>query len=190
MEDWGRYKDVDGDGIPYRTLPGGDKGAGAYFTRGSGHDPYARYTEKGDVYVATMQRLARKLETAKTRVPAPIVDGSERAVGILAFGTTHHAVVEARDHLREELGLETDYLRLRAFPFPDSVREWIEAHERVYVVEQNHDAQMRRMLTMEFPSIGDEAALRAALRRHPRRLRGARGSRSPEQAALPVKGGA
>jgi 2-oxoglutarate ferredoxin oxidoreductase subunit alpha len=188
MEDWGRYKDVDGDGIPYRTLPGGDKGAGAYFTRGSGHDPYARYTEKGDVYVATMQRLARKLETAKTRVPAPVVDGSERAVGILAFGTTHHAVVEARDHLREELGLETDYLRLRAFPFADSVREWIEAHERVYVVEQNHDAQMRRMLTMEFPSIGEK--LHSVLHYDGIPV-DARSVWEPiaQQAELPVKGG-
>lgn len=154
MEDWGRYKDVDGDGVPYRTLPGGADGVGAYFTRGSGHDAYARYTEKGDDYIATMQRLALKLETAKSRVPEPVLDGPGTAVGLLAFGTSHHAVVEARDHLRDELGIETDYLRLRAFPFTDSVREWIEAHERVYVFEQNHDGQMRRMLTMEFPSLG------------------------------------
>jgi len=155
VEDWGRYKDVDGDGVPYRTLPGGDKGQGAYFTRGSGHDQYARYTEKGDEYVATMQRLARKLETAKEKVPQPVEDGSGSPIGILALGTTHHAVVEARDHLRDELGLETDYLRIRAFPFPDAVRDWLAAHERVFVVEQNHDGQMRRMLTMEFPSLGD-----------------------------------
>jgi len=153
MGDWGRYKDVDGDGVPYRTLPGGEEGVGAYFTRGSGHDAYARYTERGGEYVATMQRLARKLDTARRRLPEPVIDGASNPVGILAFGTSHHAVVEARDRLRREHDLETDYLRLRAFPFADSVAEWIEAHERVYVVEQNHDGQMRRMLTMDLPHL-------------------------------------
>ncbi|MFM8386123.1 MAG: 2-oxoacid:acceptor oxidoreductase subunit alpha [Planctomycetia bacterium] len=153
MKDWGRYKDVDGDGIPYRSLPGTPGGLGAYFTRGSGHDEHARYTEDGGAYVRNMDRLARKLDTARGLVPAPVADGKGRKVGILAYGTTHHAVVESRDQLRSEVGLEADYLRLRAFPFHPSVRDWLAAHERVYVVEQNRDAQMLQLLRMEWPEL-------------------------------------
>ncbi len=151
MKDWGRYKDVDGDAIPWRTLPGSNDGVGAYFARGSGHDEYARYTESGATYKANMDRLARKLETAKRLVPAPVVEGSGRKAGILAYGTTHWAIVESRDQLRAELGVEADYLRVRAFPFPDSVRDFLASHERVYVVEQNRDAQMTALLRMHFP---------------------------------------
>jgi 2-oxoglutarate ferredoxin oxidoreductase subunit alpha len=100
-----------------------------------------------------MDRLERKLRTAADMVPAPTVDGPGTAVGVLAYGTTHHAIVESRHQLRDEQGLETDYLRLRAFPFSDDVRSWIEAHDRVYVVEQNRDAQMLRMLRMDFPEV-------------------------------------
>jgi 2-oxoglutarate ferredoxin oxidoreductase subunit alpha len=153
MKDWGRYKDVDGDGIPYRSLPGTPGGLGAYFTRGSGHDEHARYTEDGGAYVRNMDRLARKLETARGLVPQPVTDGQGAKVGILAYGTTHHAVVESRDQLRSEENLATDYIRLKAFPFPASLKAWLEAHERVYVVEQNRDAQMLQLLRMEWPSV-------------------------------------
>jgi 2-oxoglutarate ferredoxin oxidoreductase subunit alpha len=152
---WGRYKDVDGDGIPWRTLPGTPKGEGAYFTRGSGHNEYALYTEDGKAYVRNMDRLQRKFATAARLVPGPVIEGSGSPVGILAFGTSHHGVIEARAQLQAEENLSTDYLRLRAFPFADSVRTWIEAHDRVYVVEQNRDAQMRRMLAMEYPDLAD-----------------------------------
>jgi 2-oxoglutarate ferredoxin oxidoreductase subunit alpha len=152
-KDWGRYKDVDGDGIPYRTLPGTPGGLGAYFTRGSGHDEYARYTEDGGAYQRNMDRLKRKLDTARTLVPAPVADGKGAKVGLLAFGTTHHAVVETRDQLRAEENLATDYLRVRAFPFHASVGEWIKAHDRVYVVEQNRDAQLLQLLRMEYPEL-------------------------------------
>jgi 2-oxoglutarate ferredoxin oxidoreductase subunit alpha len=157
MKDWGRYKDVDGDAIPYRTLPGTPgEGKAAYFTRGSGHDEYARYTESATTYVRNMDRLVRKLETAKTMVPGPIIDagGPNRAkVGILAYGTTHWSIVESRDQLRAERSLETDYCRVRAFPFHDDIRQFIASHDRVYVVEQNRDAQMLAMLRIDFPEL-------------------------------------
>lgn len=153
MKDWGRYKDVDGDGIPYRTLPGTGDGTGAYFTRGSGHDEYARYTEDGDVYVRNVDRLARKIDGASDAMPAPVTDDRGAKVGILALGTSEDAVAEARDRLRDHHGFETDYLRVRAFPFAEGIREWIDAHDRVYVVDQNRDAQLRTMLGMEFPSV-------------------------------------
>src|SRR5205085_1627764 len=111
MKDWGRYKDVDGDAVPYRTLPGTPgEGKGAYFTRGSGHDEYGRYTESGVTYMRNMDRLARKLETAKAFLPAPVVDAAPGGgkVGLLAYGTTHWAIVESRDQLRSEKNLVTD----------------------------------------------------------------------------------
>ncbi len=121
---WGRYKDVDGDGIPWRTLPG--TGAPAFFTRGSGHNEMAQYTERPDDYVKNLDRLARKFETAKTLVPAPVVESEAGAkVGIIAYGSTHWALEESRDQLREELGLKTSYLRLRAYPFTPEVEEFI-----------------------------------------------------------------
>jgi 2-oxoglutarate ferredoxin oxidoreductase subunit alpha len=148
---WGRYKDVDGDGIPYRTLPG--SGAPAYFTRGSGHNERALYSERPDDYVHNVDRLARKFETARTLVPQPIVDEVPGAtVAIIAFGTSHFAVEEARDQLREEHGVETSYLRLRAYPFPPSVNDFIRSHDRIYVVEQNRDAQMLGLLRMDIDS--------------------------------------
>src|SRR5262249_19467076 len=145
-----RYKDVDGDGIGYRTLPGTDHPLGAYFTRGSGHNEKAQYSERPEDYQRNMERLAKKFETARTFVPQPELEGDGKAkIGIIAYGTTHWAIVESRDQLRKEQKLETDYLRLRAYPFPKSVAEFIERHERVYVVEQNRDAQMFDLLRLD-----------------------------------------
>jgi 2-oxoglutarate ferredoxin oxidoreductase subunit alpha len=142
--DWGRYKDVDGDGIPYRTLPG--TGMPAYFTRGTGHNEKALYSERPDDFVNNLDRLKRKYDTARAMVPSAVVDSHNAAVGIIAYGTTHWAIEESRDQLAREGGLETDYLRLRAYPFNTQIAEFIDAHDRVYVVEQNRDAQMFGLL--------------------------------------------
>ena len=148
-----RYKDVDGDAIPYRTLPGTAHPLAAYFTRGSGHDEQARYTESAETYARVMDRLRRKWETARDLVPAPVLDRARGAeVGVIAFGSTHHAMGEARDRLREE-GLTTSYLLVKAYPFSKEVRRFVEAHERIYVVEQNRDAQMAALLKMEYPDL-------------------------------------
>ncbi|MCC7007548.1 MAG: 2-oxoacid:acceptor oxidoreductase subunit alpha [Acidobacteria bacterium] len=142
---WGRYKDVDGDGVPWRTIAG--MGGPAFFTRGSGHNEMAAYSERPDDYVRNMDRLARKFDTARTLVPQPIVELDPKArVGIIAFGSSHWAVDEARDQLREEAGLHTSYLRLRAYPFTPAVDDFIRRHDRVYVVEQNRDHQMLSLL--------------------------------------------
>jgi 2-oxoglutarate ferredoxin oxidoreductase subunit alpha len=145
---WGRYKDVDGDGIPYRTLPG--TGMPAYFTRGSGHNEMAQYTERPDDYIKNLDRLSRKYETAKTLVPKPVVQDVPGAkIGILAFGSSHWAVEESRDQLREESKIETAYLRVRAYPFTPEVQQFIKRYDRIYVVEQNRDAQMLSLLRMD-----------------------------------------
>ena len=147
---FGRYKDVDGDGIPYRTLPGTDHPAAAYFTRGSGHNEKALYTERPDDYENNMLRLARKFETARTLVPKPILEGTGRQrVGIIAFGTSHWAVLESRDQLERESQLPTDYLRIRAYPFTSEIHDFVATHERVYVVEQNRDSQMFNLLKID-----------------------------------------
>jgi 2-oxoglutarate/2-oxoacid ferredoxin oxidoreductase subunit alpha len=145
-----RYKDVDGDGIGYRTLPGTEHPNAAYFTRGSGHNEKALYSERPDDYQNNMERLAKKFETARSFVPKPeIVTGKNAKVGIIAYGTTHWAIVESRDQLRDEYKLETDYLRLRAYPFNRDVVEFIDKHERTYVVEQNRDAQLFDLLRLD-----------------------------------------
>ena len=147
-----RYRDVDGDAIPYRTLPGTNHPLAAYFTRGSGHNEKGQYSERPDDYEALMERLARKFETARTMVPAPVaVQTGKSKIGIIAFGTSDFAVQESRDQLLKEYGVETDYLRLRAFPFTRSVHEFIAQHERVYIVEQNRDAQMLSLLKLDLP---------------------------------------
>lgn len=147
---FGRYKDVDGDGIPYRTLPGTDHPAAAYFTRGSGHNEKALYSERPDDYENNMLRLARKFETAKTLVPKPKLEGTgKEKVGIIAFGTSHFAVQESRDQLERENQLATDYLRIRAFPFTQEVHEFVAQHDRIYVVEQNRDSQMLNLLKVD-----------------------------------------
>jgi len=146
--EFGRYRDVDGDGIPYRSVPG--DGMPAYFTRGSGHNEKAQYSERADDYANNLDRLARKFDTARTLVPKPEVETVAGArVGLIAYGTTHWAIVESRDQLRNEHGLETSYLRLRAYPFSREVGEFIDRCDRVYVVEQNRDAQMLSLLKME-----------------------------------------
>ena len=148
LGEWGRYTDVDGDGIPYRTVPG--DGMPAYFTRGSGHNAKGQYSERPDDYVNNVDRLARKFDTARAYVPKPEVVSDEAAkVGVLAYGTSHWAVTESRDQLREEAGLPTSYLRMRAYPFTHELLNFIDAHERVYVVEQNRDAQLMMLMRAE-----------------------------------------
>jgi len=138
-----RYRDVDGDGIPYRTLPGTEHPLAAYFTRGSGHNEKAGYSEKPEDYKNNMDRLRRKYDTARTHVPAPVVEEDPNAeIGIIAFGSTHWAIIEARDQLRLEQNIPTAYLRLRALPFNDELRNFVKRMKRVYVVEQNRDGQM------------------------------------------------
>jgi 2-oxoglutarate ferredoxin oxidoreductase subunit alpha len=151
---FGRYKDVDGDGIPYRTLPGTDHPAAAYFTRGSGHNEKALYSERPEDYENNMLRLSRKFETAKTLVPKPQLEGTgKEKVGIIAFGTSHFAVVESRDQLGRENQVATDYLRIRSFPFTQEVHDFVAQHERVYVVEQNRDAQMLNLLKIDLDPV-------------------------------------
>ncbi|MBI2818741.1 MAG: 2-oxoacid:acceptor oxidoreductase subunit alpha [Acidobacteria bacterium] len=138
-----RYRDVDGDGIPYRTLPGTEHPLAAYFTRGSGHNEKAGYSEKAEDYKNNMDRLRRKYETARTRVPAPVIEEDPNAeIGIIAFGSSHWAVLESRDQLRLEQNIPTAYLRIRALPFNDDLRNFVKRMKRVYVVEQNRDGQM------------------------------------------------
>ena len=145
---WGRYRDVDGDGIPYRTIPG--DGLPAYFTRGSGHNDRGQYSERPDDYVENMDRLARKFETAREHVPAPVVQNNPKAkIGLIGFGTSHLATEESRDQLVEEFKVETSYFRLRAYPFTNQLAAFIDAHERIYVIEQNRDAQMRQLMKLE-----------------------------------------
>ena len=148
--EWGRYRDVDGDGIGWRTLPGTDHPTAGYFTRGSGHDERAAYTESPEVYQRNMERLARKIDGARTLLPAPLIEEAHNEVAILAYGSTHHAVVEARDLLAAD-GLPVDYLRLRALPFHPGIEAFIARHERVYVVEQNRDGQVYGLLRAELP---------------------------------------
>jgi 2-oxoglutarate ferredoxin oxidoreductase subunit alpha len=141
-----RYKDVDGDGVCYRTIPGTEHPLAAYFTRGTGHNDKSGYSERPEDWKKNMDRLARKLETARAALPPPVIESETGCkVGLIAYGGTHWAIVEARDRLSEE-GIATDYLRLRALPAPDLVRQFIERHERVYLVEQNRDAQVTSIL--------------------------------------------
>ncbi len=145
-----RYADADGDGVGYRTLPGTDHPAAAYFTRGSGHNQKAQYSERPDDYIRNMDRLARKFETIRKHVPPPEVVLNERAsIGLICYGTSRYAVEESREQLLREYGLETSYLRLKAFPFTPEVADFVDRHARVYVVEQNRDAQMVSLLRME-----------------------------------------
>ena len=145
-----RYKDVDGDGVGYRTLPGTDHPQAAWFARGSGHNETSGYSERPDDYANNMDRLAHKFETARTLVPKPEMvrnDGNE--VGIIAYGTSHHAVVETLDQLQSEYGVKADYLRLRAYPFTGETHDFVAAHKRIYMIDQNRDGQMLQLLKLD-----------------------------------------
>lgn len=151
-ENWGRYKDMDGDGIAYRTVVGNTHPMAAYFTRGTGHDEFARYSEEPANWHKLLNRLHQKYETIKPHLPAPVtrvMDGAR--IGIIAFGSTDSAVEEAR-HQLAELGVKTDYLRLRALPFTDEVTEFINNHERTYVVEVNRDGQLQQLISIKHPA--------------------------------------
>lgn len=151
---WGRYRDVDGDGIPYRTFPGNQHPLSAYFTRGTGHTPEARYSEEPDVWVANMARLKKKYQAAKEYLPKAVIDRAKGAnFGLIAYGSTDPAVGEARFKLERNHNLKSDYLRLRAIPFTDEVKQFIEEHERVYVIDQTRDGQLKRLLTTEYPEL-------------------------------------
>ncbi|NNJ78486.1 MAG: 2-oxoacid:acceptor oxidoreductase subunit alpha [Xanthomonadales bacterium] len=155
MDRFVRYLDVDGDGITYRTLPGEDP-KGAFFTRGSGHNRYGAYTEDSDEYQDVLDRLLVKWKTAKSMVPDAVLNkaGRNTRLGILAYGSSDGAVIEARDRLAEQ-GIHVDYLRIRAFPFTAEVEEFLRAHDTIFVVEQNRDAQMRTLLMLEANDIAD-----------------------------------
>jgi len=148
-----RYRDVDGDGIGWRTLPGTNHPKAAYFTRGSGHNDAAAYTEKPDEYAALMDRLARKFENARKLVPGPVTvkDGTSK-VGFLAYGSTDFALRESLDQIKKEHGLDADYMRIRAFPFAHEIHDFVASHERVYVVEQDRDAQLASLLKLDLPA--------------------------------------
>jgi 2-oxoglutarate/2-oxoacid ferredoxin oxidoreductase subunit alpha len=150
-KDFGRYKDVDGDGIPWRTYPSTHPSKGAYFTRGTSRDPYARYSERGPDYVYNMERLLKKFDTAKSLVPQPVRREAQQKTrfGAIYFGSTSPSMDEAIAALEAD-GLHLDTLRVRAFPFPGSVADFIAAHERVFIVEQNRDAQLRSLIVNEF----------------------------------------
>jgi len=149
-KDFGRYKDVDGDGIPWRTLPGTHPSKGSFFTRGTTRNPYAMYSERGPDYIYNMERLNRKFKTAADLVPQPILRNAKEKTqfGVIYFGSTSPAMREALDVLEEE-GIQLDALRLQAFPFPESVNRFIAEHDKVFVAEQNRDGQMRYMLINE-----------------------------------------
>jgi 2-oxoglutarate ferredoxin oxidoreductase subunit alpha len=148
LGEWGRYKDVDGDGIAYRTIPG--DGLPVYFTRGSGHNAKGQYSERPDDYVENMDRLSRKFETARKHVPKPVIQSNPKAkIGFIAYGTSDYATQESRDQLRDETKVETSYFRLRAYPFTEELAAFVDAHERIYVIEQNRDAQLLQLMKLE-----------------------------------------
>lgn len=153
LGEFSRYKDVDGDGIAFRTLPGTDHRLAAYFTRGTGHNEHARYSERPEDWLENIARLNRKFDTARALVPQPVIDRAEGAkFGLISYGSSHHAVVEGRDRLREH-NVEFDYMRIRALPLGETARSFIAGHDRVYVFENNTDGQMAKILQMEFPDL-------------------------------------
>ncbi len=152
-----RYRDVDGDAIGWRTLPGTAHPKAAYFTRGSGHDDAAGYTERPDEYQKVMDRLARKFENARKLIPAPVVtkNGTSK-IGFLAYGSTDFALRESLDQIEKEHGLSVDYMRIRAYPFAHEIHDFVASHERVYVVEQDRDGQLASLLKLDLP--GEQVA--------------------------------
>lgn len=154
VENWGRYRDLDGDGIPYRTLPGTANRRASYFTRGSGHNADARYTERPDEWVDNLDRLALKFQTARTIVPKPIEQHADGAnIAIISYGSNDPAIHEALDRLNEK-DVTVSYLRVRALPFTAEVEAWLQRYERVYVIESNYNGQMAQILRMEYPAYG------------------------------------
>jgi 2-oxoglutarate ferredoxin oxidoreductase subunit alpha len=152
---FGRYEDVDGDGICYRTLPGLDHPKGAWFARGTGHNEKAVYSERPDDWANNMARLNRKFDTARTLVPKPVVDQMTGAkIGIIAYGTTDPCIIEGRDLLAAK-GIKTSYLRLRALPFENTTRDFIAQHDRIFVIENNTDGQMAKLICMEYPHLAE-----------------------------------
>jgi len=148
-----RYLDLDGDAIPYRTLPGNKHFAAAYFARGSGHNEHGEYSERPDDFHELMDRLARKFENARSAVPAPVIERKAGAkIGIIAYGTTHHAIRECQHQLRTEHGFDSSYMRIRALPFSRETEAFLAEHDRLYVVEQNRDGQMHSLLSLDFPA--------------------------------------
>ena len=148
-----RYKDVDGDGIGYRTLPGTRHPKAAYFTRGTGHTESAAYSEKPEDYVAGMDRLARKFENARKLVPAPVtVKNGSSKIGILAYGSSDFAIRESMDLVKEQYGQDLDYMRICAYPFAHEIHDFVASHERIYVVEQDRDAQLASLLKLDLPA--------------------------------------
>jgi len=149
---WGRYLDKDGDGIPYRTFPGNKNPMSAYFTRGTGHDEYARYTEDAETFERNMMRLKKKFITAKQYMPKPVVFTTEGAkTGIIAYGSTESAIIEARDLLEQNEGIKTDFMRVRAIPFTQEVDEFVGNHDQIFVVELNRDGQLHQQLSLAYP---------------------------------------
>jgi 2-oxoglutarate/2-oxoacid ferredoxin oxidoreductase subunit alpha len=156
-----RYKDVDGDAVGYRTLPGTDHPAASYFTRGSGHNEKAQYTEREDDYVNNMDRLSRKFESIRSAAPEPHTDLHDGArIGIVCVGTSRYASEESRDQLLKEHGIETSFLRLKAFPFSKELPGFVQRHDRVYVIDQNRDGQLLQLMRLELEA-GDIAKLRS-----------------------------
>ena len=155
--DWGRYRDVDGDGIPYRTLPGNKHPASAYFMRGTGHNENARYSEDSATWARLMDRIKRKYHNAAKFIPEPIIKETKDAnIGLIAFGSTEPAIREARHLLETEAGLKSDSMRIRGIPFTAGVKSFIESHEHNYVIEMNRDGQMYQLLLVEFPQLADK----------------------------------
>ena len=149
---WGRYLDKDGDGIPYRTFPGNKHPLSAYFTRGTGHDEYAKYTEDAGAYMRNMERLKMKHYNAASYMPKPALHAVKGAtVGILAYGSTESAVLEAQYHLSKDDGINADFLRIRAIPFTEEVTKFIEKYDQIFIVEMNRDGQMYQILLTEYP---------------------------------------
>ena len=149
---WGRYLDKDGDGIPYRTLPGNKHPMSSYFTRGTGHDEYAKYTEDQVVFHRNMERLKQKFETAKQYVPKPVVFNSKNTnIAIMAYGSTEAAINEARAQLENDHGIRTDFMRVRAVPFAPEVDEFVKNYDQIFVVEMNRDGQLHQLLSLAHP---------------------------------------
>jgi len=155
--DWGRYLDIDGDGIPYRTVPGNTHPKAPYFARGTGHDAYARYSENPINWQKEHQRLKQKFEFAKKITPEPVLERENNGkIGLISYGSSHFAAEEAVDLIASEMNTDVDYLRIRAIPFHQSVQEFIAQHDRTYVVEVNRDGQMAQLLIMNYPQLANK----------------------------------